>query len=461
MKESAAAALANTVYRVRRRLLSHMQLSASRPFGVYGSKFHSRGCVIDIQHGKQDDEIEKFGHECMHWWQYSGTPYGLFLARSVDLQTSNIIGLCHWLSIGLECKRQETLGIPLLPWLLKTQPFHNPSISFNSVRSWLACEDSIGALEGEEPLLYADELAEAILGTNALFQHQDATYGTLDFPKGNGVSSVEVFDPVVPRVEGKPFGALQVMECAARINEICLKYKDYDVNEALLVGIYGVAYRLVRCAFPTAPSKTVVLTLLALADVSLWSEIDPCTRSTNSNHIKWKHIHPGWRFLRGVEELSKLGLLTDKDEYSSFVDEISALAGWVPLSHLMRRSISMHIPKDNPIVSNFRRWCELRQQVPWAFAFPIYVAESVGALQPPIFRTNNRFVFLGSSEEALALIRAHDINTLARQLAVGAEFSAEDLLYTSLDFTDGGYTLDQFIQDTFYVKKESVISFYG
>ena len=407
-------------------------------------------------------------HELIHWWQHCGTPYGLYCSRAQELQTQAIRLVCHVLAKGnksKDIKKVSAFHRPFLYWLLNKWPGDDKRACFNAVRTFLAVENIQNALEGIG-LLDEYTIAEAYLICDQLANREFESLSQLIFAKGNPVNSWHILqDDIIPQINNRLFGARQILETAARINELG-GISGYDsIDENLLIGDYGAAYWIIKNKYPNKNIKEISLTTLALCDLALWSEIDPSLRKGPIDTMNWKDIHPGWRFLRSVDCLPKIGWITNSEDYYDFISEICKTYGWLTIEEILKIASRISMPSNNPILNSFKNCCALREEIPWAFAFTVYEPAFSLAYKkclPPILFWKNYNKQVINHDDAIRLINVHDISTLIKQFSLTSDFNFELLISPKvITFKSQSEIQEYFselIEDTFFIDQSRILS---
>lgn len=461
------------------RLRALTERSPTSPQGLYGSSFQLRGCMVDIRvpsgvtletileesfNGPAAEAYAKTAlHEFAHWFQYACTPYGMYLVRAQEAQTSVVRVLCEAIvegladGYGLPALPPRTLPMPFFEWLRANLDLNTGwgRASLSSFRRWLAGEDMVAALEGFDTRLDVAELASAFFVLESM-RRSDPT-AVLHFPDIKAAVTARgliLERPVQPLVDGEPFGAHRVAECAATL-QACTDYDAFD--ESSLVGDYRPAYQLVRDRFPDAPTGHVVRTVLALTEVAFWSDIFPCLRrrTWRRGDMRWKDIHPGWRFVRMVDALDTIGLLRRYADYRKFVRKVTDSFGWTPIDELAERAVFRIKPSDpNPLLCAFGLSCAVRKKDPAAFALwtEAIVNGVAGAshpdLLPKLWWWNGQRV---RSDDGDLLHVVHDMHLIARQFMLGTRFERKHLL------TRDEAAFTAFVKSTLHLPPDSFI----
>ncbi|MEU6083427.1 hypothetical protein [Streptomyces sp. NPDC047108] len=460
------------------RLRTLTERSPTSPLGLYGSSFQLRGCVVDIRvpSGVTLETIldESFAghaaeayaktalHEFAHWFQYACTPYGMYLVRAQEAQTSVVRAVCQGIvdgltdDYGMPALPPRTLPMPFFEWLRANLDLNTKwgMLSLSMFRRWLAGEDMVAALEGFDARQDPAELASAFMTLEGM--RSDPT-ALLRFPNTKPtVRGLIMDEPVQPLVDGEPFGAHRVAECAATL-QACADYDAFD--ESTLVGDYRPAYQLVREKFPDAPTGHVVRTVLALTEVAFWSDIFPCLRKRTwrRKDMRWKDIHPGWRFVRMVDALESIGLLCRFEDYHAFVRKVTDTFGWTSIDTLATRALFRIKPTDpNPLLQAFGLSCAVRKKDPAAFALWIeaIVNGVAGAshpdLQPKLWWWNGQRM---RSDDGDLLHVVHDMHLITRQFMLGTRFERKHLLMR--DYEEAAFAA--VVKSTLHLPPESFI----
>ena len=460
------------------RLRALTKRSPTSPQGLYGSSFQLRGCMVDIRvpssvtletildesfTGPAADAYAKTAlHEFAHWFQYACTPYGMYLIRAQEAQTSVVRLVCQAIvdgladGYGLPALPPRTLPMPFFEWLRANLDLNTKwgMLSLSTFRRWLAGEDVVAALEGIDAGLDESELASAFLALE--YMRSDPT-ALLRFPDTKPtVRGLTLDGPIQPLVDGEPFGAHRVAECAAAL-QACTDYDAFD--ESTLVGDYRPAYQLVRDKFPDAPTGHVVRTVLALTEVAFWSDIFPCLRKRTwrRKDMRWKDIHPGWRFVRMADSLGSIGLLSRYENYHKFVRKVTDTFGWTPIDELVERALLRIKPTDpNPLLRAFGLSCAVRKEHRAAFALWIesIVNGVAGAYHPYVLPKlwwwNGQRI---RSDDGDVLHVVHDMHLITRQFMLGTGFERKHLLIRDYDES----TFASFVKSTLYIPPDSFI----
>src|ERR1019366_427976 len=246
-------------------------------------------------------------HELMHFFEHCATPYGAFRD---ELHKQSLDLVSHFLR-----EHSGPILTPVYEWAKRylSDPTSCPGLDDSTAFADLI-ESAV------KPWSRLAHLGETLEGENVAAVHE-ATIARVTLALAEMEATCVLLPQMSPSEEkpcptmvcegtdGKaiPIGAILVSECIAQIQEGSNKVIGQNIPPqyyALLLLGMDFHSRTER-DFRSRQDRHLEMTLLALADLALFTPIGRTYSRLRPNNATWQSIHPGWRFFHALELVAK------------------------------------------------------------------------------------------------------------------------------------------------------------
>jgi hypothetical protein len=304
-------------------------------------------------------------HELTHFVEHCSTPYGLFQDQTHE-QT---------LKLTLEFLREHDGPVytPIHQWVRQflADPTRCPGVEDAArfeklvdaiIKPWSKHMHLWQVLEGRdytnvrrasvsELVRLLPELEGETPGATPVAEFQDEACPLIQCEGTKG--------------EFMPVGAWHISECIAQILEgFAGITAENTPPEYFVLLLLGVGFLKATEAHFGRNDRRLELTLLALADLSLFTPIGPTYGELRASDYDWAAVHPGWRFCRALELVAKEDWwVISLFEGEILQDRVCERLGWPS----PRRFLEIGSRLPAPTAARHRDACQIRLDDRMAF----------------------------------------------------------------------------------------------
>lgn len=300
------------------------------------------GVFLNMYSCEIEDNYLVLAHETFHHWQSIFTPYGQLKWGCTRSFSSDVVDL--WIQATNDCKS----GRPI------------PAAEI------IPCQTMNQAKCLSEILL--EEVAWQ------LFTLEEKAFENTQIEEFLPITMDEICPSV--SVEGKTYrlNGIDILESWAKYYEYLLSYfvneKEFDevINPTVLNTEYYSAlfYFIEKVGFQRIGEFSVA------CELSLYTG-KICRYDNNT----WKQYHPAWRFVKIIDEMSKLNpsdyltLDNTKDYYLKYSEMILQKCGFTNRQESWEGAIEYIKQADLSISNDMKKAIEFLNNYPWALSFPL------------------------------------------------------------------------------------------
>jgi hypothetical protein len=303
-------------------------------------------------------------HELTHFFEHCSTPYGYY---QDDAQKQT-------LEFTLDFMRRHNGQVytPIYQWVLQflADPATCPGVEDATrfamlvdtiIKPWSKHVHLWDVLEGEPSESVRSASVPELM--SILAEVDGATQGTTRETEFAGEAC-----PLI-QCEGTqgrfiPVGALHVSECIAQIQEGFKNLTEASPVVYVVLLLLGMDFLKRSEAAFGRNDRHLELTLLALADLSLFTPVGRVYGRLRTSNHDWAAIHPGWRFCRALELVAKEDWwVISLYEGEILQNRVSERLGWPSPSRFLEIGSQL----DDPVVARHRDACKIRLNDRMAF----------------------------------------------------------------------------------------------
>jgi hypothetical protein len=350
-------------------------------------------------------------HELTHWYQLIGTAYGYLTLEADDCTLRH---LSAFVESYRKLQPSAKIPYPIFDWVERRWPKRQRSLARHfraggNLQTYLSAIGidplshalSILTLRRLVALCEATERSSEFIARQGIWSqawrvfagnHQAATWNSAAVEEeiSDSVERSAKYMSSAPEWHGEWIGAAAIAEGQAHMIEL-LKVGQLSTQDELgIVELHVAAtnlpeYGLCWTYFSHATAdaslspQDATMTFLSICDVALSTPlhidfIDLAPRPS------WRDIHPGWRFVRLCESVSRTGSIgtasisLDEDLYIAFVERVCADLAWPTPMAMARHYLALPVEAFLGTISQvfFRAACELRLRHPTVFALTVF-----------------------------------------------------------------------------------------
>jgi hypothetical protein len=325
-------------------------------------------------------------HESAHFLQVAGTPFGMFMSRSLMAQGMGVQLMLSQVSSSRAPPVRPSVRMPLLDAVegLEGRLRENAQ---GALEIWLKLEVMRTALLGEtsEPLTSVVARSSEALACCFDIGYVDRMHGQFASAKELGMPEVvtNLHDSLCPYpvVHGESVTTMNLLEAHARLLErTCLAMHGTEDDLARLdrqgeVSRDSVVLKLMGMHHEESSfeySEPLLLSVQALLELALYVPLDRSLHDLWSSCFLWEDISPAYRYVRAAELTKDVGLLTDVSEYDDFQDAICRAAGWLRPREIVTRLLDRLSGSPSPYDRVSAVCLRVRCEDPSYFMFGCY-----------------------------------------------------------------------------------------
>lgn len=356
---------------------SSLKRHSSRKVGSFDS--HRYRVSIDWKH-LLDRDFNRiiydptFIHEISHHILQSTTPYGLFLSELDRFQFNCMKSFC--LSF-LAMYPSSMILVPIKDWIAELYSNRRIYSKMEGLKKayidkWIHAEFLRQILEGNliSTQLEAVESYEIITGTR-LIDTKDK--GSAPLINENTILGASIINESYATLnEIVALGSFHTLDKLEHGQEIDLRTNKYDE----LIDFFRE-----KTVF-MSPKREYV-TFQILSELSFLAHYYPLVMTKPNENEHWENIHPGWRFLKLLENFDNIQILSIADiktDASRFYNDLLSSLTTSNHDFVVRTSISLPVSSVDFISTVYRESFRLRESNRTLFSLPFLNEDNWTAL---------------------------------------------------------------------------------
>lgn len=313
-------------------------------------------------------------HELMHFFEHCSTPYGVFRDERHSLEQGCIERFLR--------DYEGPVFTPVYDWVKGFLEAPNDSADSShlagfgklieeTIKPWSRYKHFSDVLEGED----TQSVIEADYARlNRILGEIEAACRPLSSSK---LSSQICPSLVCEGTHGReiPVGALHVSECIAQIQEGLVDCTPDSVSpEYYALSLLGTDYlHQTEMSMPSRSDRDLGMTLLALADLALFTPVGSFYGRYRNPNVEWRSIHPGARFWDALDLVARndwwVASLFEAEELGN---RVCKTLDWPSPRRLLEAMVKSN---DMPQLSRHQAACKIRIDDFMAFYRPERILE--------------------------------------------------------------------------------------